>query len=83
VESRANIPWWYKGTMNSAKQLRDLLRRDALTIAPGAYDGITARLIERAGFPSVPPDKSAGGQTMEDRKDLSAVRITGKDQNAG
>jgi len=33
--------------------LRDLFRTDGLTIAPGAWDGITARLIEQAGFPLV------------------------------
>src|SRR5205823_5528453 len=30
--------------------LRRLLARDELLIAPGAYDGLTARLVELAGF---------------------------------
>jgi 2,3-dimethylmalate lyase len=33
--------------------LRALLAGDELVIAPGAYDGLTARLIELAGFPVV------------------------------
>ena len=39
--------------MTQAKQFRALMRRDGLTVAPGAYDCITARLIERAGFDAV------------------------------
>jgi 2-methylisocitrate lyase-like PEP mutase family enzyme len=33
--------------------LRDLLARPGMTIAPGAYDAIGARLIEQAGFAAV------------------------------
>jgi 2-methylisocitrate lyase-like PEP mutase family enzyme len=36
--------------MQEAGRLRALLRRDGMITAPGAYDCITARLIERAGF---------------------------------
>src|SRR5215469_10914743 len=36
--------------MSSAAELRRLLDRDQLLIAPGAYDGLTARLVELAGF---------------------------------
>ena len=32
---------------------RDLLAGDDLIVAPGAYDAITARAVERAGFPMV------------------------------
>ncbi len=34
-------------------QLRDLLSRDGLVVAPGAYDALSARLVEEAGFPAV------------------------------
>jgi 2-methylisocitrate lyase-like PEP mutase family enzyme len=34
-------------------RFRELLRRDGMVVAPGAYDCITARLIERAGFEAV------------------------------
>src|SRR6266545_837134 len=43
---------WRK-TMTQAARFRDLLRRDGMVVAPGAYDCITARLIERAGFEAV------------------------------
>jgi carboxyvinyl-carboxyphosphonate phosphorylmutase len=33
--------------------LRALLARPGLVVAPGAYDVLTARLIERAGFPAI------------------------------
>jgi 2,3-dimethylmalate lyase len=36
-----------------ASDLRRLLTGDGLVIAPGAYDGLTARLVELAGFPVV------------------------------
>lgn len=34
-------------------QLRALLHRQAMVIAPGAYDAITARVVAQAGFPAV------------------------------
>jgi 2-methylisocitrate lyase-like PEP mutase family enzyme len=39
--------------MSRGRQFRDLLRRGSLIIAPGAYDGITARSIVEAGFGAV------------------------------
>jgi 2-methylisocitrate lyase-like PEP mutase family enzyme len=39
--------------MTQAARMRELLRRDGMVVAPGAYDCITARLIERAGFEAV------------------------------
>lgn len=39
--------------MRQANSLPRMLRRDGMVVAPGAYDCITARLIERAGFPAV------------------------------
>jgi 2-methylisocitrate lyase-like PEP mutase family enzyme len=36
--------------MDPAARLRALLGRPGLLLAPGCYDGISARLIERAGF---------------------------------
>jgi 2-methylisocitrate lyase-like PEP mutase family enzyme len=39
--------------MSNAKQLRRLLRQKGMTIAPGAYDCITAKLIADAGFSAV------------------------------
>ena len=39
--------------MSQAARMRELLRRDGMVVAPGAYDCITARLIARAGFDAV------------------------------
>ncbi len=39
--------------MTEAARFRELLRRDGMVVAPGAYDCITARLIERAGYDAV------------------------------
>jgi 2-methylisocitrate lyase-like PEP mutase family enzyme len=34
-------------------KLRALLNSGQITVAPGAYDGLSARLVEQAGFPAV------------------------------
>ena len=39
--------------MTPAARFRELMQRDGMIVAPGAYDCITARLIERAGFDAV------------------------------
>lgn len=39
--------------MSVTDQLRQILNRDELIIAPGAYDALTARLVVAAGFPVV------------------------------
>ena len=39
--------------MSRAGRLRELLRREGMLVAPGAYDGITARCIAQAGFEAV------------------------------
>jgi 2-methylisocitrate lyase-like PEP mutase family enzyme len=36
--------------MNSRQSLRQLLKRDKLLVAPGCFDGLSARLVEEAGF---------------------------------
>ncbi len=39
--------------MRSTTQLRSLLGSGRIAVAPGAYDGLSARLVEQAGFPAV------------------------------
>jgi len=39
--------------MQQAARLRELLKAGKLVVAPGCYDGITARAVERAGFPAL------------------------------
>ena len=36
--------------MTQTGRFRALLQRDGMIVAPGAYDCITAKLIEQAGF---------------------------------
>ena len=39
--------------MTPAARLRQLLAQPEMVVAPGAYDGLTAGLVEQAGFPAV------------------------------
>ena len=39
--------------MRGARSLRQLLARPWIVVAPGAYDAVSARLVERAGFEAV------------------------------
>ena len=39
--------------MKTAKKLRELIERPGITMAPGAYDAFSAKLIESAGFEAV------------------------------
>ena len=37
--------------MKKTKQLRQLLDRKEILIAPGCFDAVTAKVLEKAGFP--------------------------------
>src|SRR5579863_9813408 len=39
--------------MDGARRFREMMRQGGMIVAPGAYDCITARLIEAAGFAAV------------------------------
>src|SRR5579862_1677734 len=39
--------------MTGPTRLRALLKAEAMVVAPGAYDGLTAKLVAQAGFPAV------------------------------
>jgi 2-methylisocitrate lyase-like PEP mutase family enzyme len=39
--------------MDARQQLKRLLKRDRLLVAPGCFDGLSARLVEEAGFEAV------------------------------
>lgn len=39
--------------MSKGKQLRDLMQSDGMVLAPGAYDGLTAKLVAGAEFSAV------------------------------
>jgi 2-methylisocitrate lyase-like PEP mutase family enzyme len=39
--------------MNQARRFRELLQQQGMIVAPGAYDGLTAKLVAQAGFEAV------------------------------
>ena len=39
--------------MRSTTKLRELLSSGHITVAPGAFDGLSARLVEQAGFAAI------------------------------
>jgi 2-methylisocitrate lyase-like PEP mutase family enzyme len=67
--------------MNAATRLRQLLARPEMLIAPGAYDGITARLIEQAGYPAVYMT-GAGTAAARGYPDFGLVTMTEMVENA-
>ena len=68
--------------MDQAKRLRVLLRQDSMIVAPGAYDGITAKLIAQAGFPVVYMT-GAGTAATNGYPDYGLVTMTEMVENAG
>ncbi len=68
--------------MNQASELRELLRRDAMVTAPGAYDCITARMIEQAGFSAVYMT-GAGTAAALGYPDYGLVTMSEMVENAG
>src|SRR5215813_14964652 len=68
--------------MSRAKKFRELLRRDDLIIAPGAYDCITARTIAQAGFDAVYMT-GAGTAAMLGYPDFGLVTMSEMAENAG
>jgi 2-methylisocitrate lyase-like PEP mutase family enzyme len=59
-----------------AKQLRDALATDAVLIAPGCYDGLTALLIEQAGFSCAYLSGASVAFTRLGRPDLGLTTLT-------
>jgi 2-methylisocitrate lyase-like PEP mutase family enzyme len=64
------------------KELRALLRRDAMLVAPGAYDCIGARVIEQAGFAAVYMTGAGTAATLG-YPDYGLVTMTEMAENAG
>src|ERR1700733_8489894 len=42
-----------RATVGAATKLRNLFASGHIAVAPGAYDGLSARLVALAGFPAV------------------------------
>lgn len=67
---------------SNAARLRELLQRDRLLVAPGAYDAISARTIEQAGFEAVYMTGSGTSASLG-FPDLGLVTLTEMADNAG
>ena len=59
--------------MTQARRFRALLERGGMVVAPGAYDCITAKLIEQAGFDAVYMT-GAGTAATSDTRILASSR---------
>src|SRR5262245_63530548 len=68
--------------MSRAKKFRELLRRDDLIIAPGAYDCITARTIAQAGFDAVYMTGAGTAATLG-YPDYGLITMSEMAENAG
>jgi 2-methylisocitrate lyase-like PEP mutase family enzyme len=68
--------------MSQAARFRELLRRDVMIVAPGAYDCITARMIARAGF-DVVYMTGAGTAATLGYPDFGLVTMSEMVDNAG
>jgi 2-methylisocitrate lyase-like PEP mutase family enzyme len=67
--------------MTGATGLRALLRGDAMVVAPGAYDGLTAKLVAQAGFPAVYMT-GAGTSVSHGYPDFGLLTMTEMVENA-
>jgi 2-methylisocitrate lyase-like PEP mutase family enzyme len=68
--------------MSKASELQELRRRDAMVTAPGAYDCITARMVEQAGFSAVYMT-GAGTAAALGYPDYGLVTMSEMVENAG
>jgi len=67
---------------NGAARLRELLSRPEPVLAPGAYDALTARLVEQAGFPAVYMTGFGTAAALLGRPDLGLVTMSQMVDNA-
>ncbi len=58
------------------RRLRELIRQGRLLVAPGAHDALTAKLIERAGFPVVYMTGAGVANTLLGGPDVGLVTLT-------
>lgn len=68
--------------MSGATRLRALLDGEAMVIAPGAYDGLTAKLVEQAGFAAVYMT-GAGTSVARGYPDFGLLTMSEMVENAG
>jgi 2,3-dimethylmalate lyase len=68
--------------MKAAAKLRQLLRGPGIIVAPGAYDCLTAKLIERQGFPAVYMTGAGTALTRLGKPDLGLATLSEMAANA-
>ena len=68
--------------MKAAAKLRQLLRGPGIIVAPGAYDCLTAKLIERQGFPAVYMTGAGTALTRLGKPDLGFATLSEMAANA-
>jgi len=68
--------------MKQAAAFRNLMNSGKIIVAPGAYDGITARLVEQAGFPAAYMTGAGTAATLG-YPDFGLVTMTEMVANAG
>src|SRR5471030_2169884 len=68
--------------MHPTTRLRQLLAEPRMLTVPGAYDGLTARLIEQAGYPAVYMT-GAGTAAARGFPDFGLLTLTEMADNAG
>jgi carboxyvinyl-carboxyphosphonate phosphorylmutase len=62
--------------MRTTTRLRRMLEAPGIIVAPGAYDGISARLIEAAGFPAVYMTGAGTAASFLGQPDLGLATLT-------
>src|SRR5215510_9295280 len=68
--------------MTGAKKLRALMQAPDIIAAPGVFDGLTARLVEQAGFPAAYMT-GAGTSAAKGYPDFGLLTMTEMVDNAG
>jgi carboxyvinyl-carboxyphosphonate phosphorylmutase len=71
-----------RGKRQNAPRLAELLRAQEPILAPGAYDALTARLIERAGFPAVYMTGFGTSASLLGRPDIGLLTMSQMVDNA-
>lgn len=69
--------------VKQTRRLRELLAQPGIVVAPGAYDPISARLVERCGFPAVYMSGAASAFALPGLPDYGVRTHTEMVQSAG
>jgi carboxyvinyl-carboxyphosphonate phosphorylmutase len=70
-------------TMRATTRLRRMLEEPGIVVAPGAYDGISARLVEAAGFRAVYMTGAGTAASHIGQPDLGLTTLTEMATHAG